>query len=78
VVHEFEEEILRPEDLSPRVCTSPDGQPVVAMMPEECSAISSASIRDHLPSWPSNDAIDDNLNRLRSPVAFSATMVMCV
>ena len=33
-----------------RVCTSPDGQPVVAMMPSACSAMISASIRDHLPS----------------------------
>ena len=28
-----------------RVCTSPDGQPVVAMIPPECSAIRSASMR---------------------------------
>ena len=61
-----------------RVCTSPDGQPVVAMMPAAFSAIISASIRDHLPSCPSNDASDDSLNRFRSPVAFSATIVMCV
>ena len=61
-----------------RVCTSPDGQPVVAMMPAACSAMISASIRDHLPSWPSNEASDDSLNRLRSPVAFSATMVRWV
>ena len=61
-----------------RVCTSPDGQPVVAMMPAACSAISSASMRDHLPSWPSKEASEDSLNRLRRPVAFSATIVRCV
>ena len=61
-----------------RVCTSPDGQPVVAMMPAAFSATISASILDHLPSWPSNDASDDSLNRLRTPVAFSATIVRWV
>src|ERR1700712_3110259 len=61
-----------------RVCTSPDGHPVVAMMPEEFSAMISASMRDHLPSWPSNEASDDSLKRLRRPVAFSATIVMWV
>ncbi|SKU66758.1 Uncharacterised protein [Mycobacteroides abscessus subsp. abscessus] len=61
-----------------RVCTSPDGHPVVAMMPLACSAMRSASMRAHLPSCPSNEANDDSLNRFRSPVAFSATMVMWV
>ena len=48
------------------------------MMPAAFSAMSSASIRDHLPSWPSKDASEDSLNRLRRPVAFSATIVRCV
>ena len=36
-----------------RVCTSPDGQPVEAISPLLCSAISSLSIRGHLTSQPS-------------------------
>ncbi|SKY35413.1 Uncharacterised protein [Mycobacteroides abscessus subsp. abscessus] len=51
---------------------------MVAMIPSACSAMRSASIRAHLPSWPSMDASDDSLNRLRRPVAFSATIVMWV
>ncbi len=51
---------------------------MVAMMPSACAAMSSSSIRGHLPSWPSMDASDDSLKRLRSPVAFSATIVMWV
>ena len=50
---------------------------MVAMMPAAFSARISASIRGHLPSCPSNEASDDSLNRLRKPVAFSATIVMC-
>ena len=51
---------------------------MVAMMPSACSAMISASMRDHLPSWPSKEASEDSLNRLRRPVAFSATIVRCV
>ncbi len=61
-----------------RVWISPDGQPVVAMMPSAWVAISSSSMRGHLPSWPSIDASDDSLNRFRRPVEFSATIVMWV
>ena len=93
MVHQLEEVVVGTEDLPPpggglqrlAVVTEPqpglhlpDGQPVVAMMPAECSAMISASIRDHLPSWPSNEANDDSLNRLRSPVAFSAIIVRWV
>jgi len=48
------------------------------MIPSECSARISASIRAHLPSCPSYEASEESRNRLRRPVAFSATMVMCV
>ncbi|CFS70588.1 Uncharacterised protein [Mycobacterium tuberculosis] len=48
------------------------------MMPSACSAMSSASMRDHLLSWPSKEACEDSLNRLRRPVAFSAIIVRCV
>ena len=80
VVHQLEEEVVRrrrsPATWRPtssasrswpsrsRVCTSPDGQPVVAMMPAACSAMSSASIRDHLPSWPSNEASERQLEQV--------------
>ena len=61
-----------------RVWISPEGQPEVAMIPSEYSARISASMRAHLPSCPSYEASEDSRNRLRRPVAFSATIVMCV
>ena len=48
------------------------------MMPSEYSARISSSMRAHLPNCPSYEAREDSLKRLRKPVAFSATIVMCV
>ncbi len=50
----------------------------MAMIPDEYCAISSASMRAHLPNWPSIEASEDSLNRLRRPVAFAATIDMWV
>ncbi len=60
-----------------RVCTSPEGQPVVAMIPSECSAISSRSIRG-LPAGncPSKLAREESRKRLRSPCGVRAHIVM--
>lgn len=93
VVHQLKEVVVRSDDLPPlrrgferlpilaepqAGLHLPDGHPVVMMMPSACSAMSSASMRDHLLSWPSKEACEDSLNRLRRPVAFSAIIVRCV
>ena len=59
------------------VCTSPPGQPVVAMIPLAYSASSSRSIRG-LRKYPSSEDRDASRNRLCMPSVVSANSVMCV
>ena len=58
-------------------CTSPDGQPVVPMMPLPCWASSSRSMRGCLKK-PSRQAPVLSRNRLCMPSVDSESSVMCV
>ena len=61
-----------------RVCTSPEGQPVVAIRPFEYWLSSSRSSRGHLAYTESSEAIEPIRNRLCIPSVVSLSSVMCV